>query len=330
MKVLVTGATGFIGSELVKLLIEKGYEVNCLFRDRAKTLWMKHERISLFKGDILDYESLRKAVTGCDGVFHTAAFTAIWAKDEDEIFRLNVTGTINILEAALAENVRDIVITSTAGVIGPSIKGIITEKTERETAFFIKYEQTKAIAEVRALEYLSKGLNIRIVNPTRVYGPGPLNSSNSVTKLIKQYNSGQWHIIPGNGKSIGNYVFVGDVVAGHILAMQKGRTGERYILGGENISFDDLFRTISELCGKKNFMIHLPLPLMIAASKASMFVTRITGLPPFITPGLVRKYNYTWTTSSEKAEKELGYKITPLKDGITKTLQWLNNGFLPD
>ena len=172
--------------------------------------------------------------------------------------------------------------------------------------------------------YITSGLNVRIVNPTRVYGPGPLVASNSVTKMISLYRRGRWRIIPGNGKSIGNYVFVDDVVRGHILAMERGKPGERYILGGENCDFLTFFKTLASVTGRSYGMIKLPLSVMLAAAKSSELISNVTGGNPFITAGHVRRYNHDWQMSSEKAVQSLGYTITPLRKGIERTVEWLD------
>lgn len=324
MKVLVTGATGFIGTNLVRELISRGYKVNCLYRDLLKTKVLSHPDITLCRGDILDYESVRAAMSGCSGVFHTAAFTGVWTRKPEIIYRLNVDGTANVLEAALAEKVSDIVITSTAGVYGPSLDGMIDEKHDNKIAHFSRYEETKQTAENLALSYISRGLNVRIVSPTRVFGPGIMNDSNSLTRMINLYNSGKWRIIPGDGKSVGNYVYIDDVVEGHILVMEKGKTGEKYLLGGENVTYNDFFRILSELSGKKHFLFHLPFPVMLSFSWVTMGITLLTGIKPMITPALVRKFNFNFITSSQKAVTSLGYKITPFREGIRKTLGWLD------
>jgi nucleoside-diphosphate-sugar epimerase len=323
MRVLVTGATGFIGKHLANQLAKGGYMVHCLFRDESKTAGLDHKNIRLFQGDILDYRSLKRAVSGCDGVLHTAAFTRVWTKDEDEIFRINVDGTVNVLEAALAAHAREVVITSTAGIFGPSIKGIINEEQVSSVDFFTRYEETKKNAVDKASSFITEGLNIRFVCPTRVYGPGVLNDSNSVTRIIKLYLAGKWRIIPGNGRSVGNYVFIDDVVKGHILALEKGKKGAKYILGGENVTYDRFFQSLSDLSGKEYTLFHLPFPLMLSLSYFLTGLSWLTRSRPPIIPALVRKYNHNWNTSSQKAEHDLGYSITPLREGIAETMRWL-------
>jgi farnesol dehydrogenase len=162
-----------------------------------------------------------------------------------------------------------------------------------------------------------------IVNPPRLYGPGLLNKSNSVTILIKKYLKGTWRIIPGTGNAIGNYVFIDDVVNGHILAMKNGISGERYILGGENISFNGFFNSLSKVSGKKYMLFHLPFPVILAISKIEFFLAEKFGKKPLITPPWAKRYLQNRPVSSKKAIAHLKYSITPLNEGIRKTIEWL-------
>ncbi len=324
MNIFISGATGFIGKKLALRLAGEGHLVHALFRDPVKAKDLHHPNIKLFKGDINDEDSLKNAIKACEQVYHVAAFTEVWAKNKETIYNLNVKATETILNIARAEGVKKLVFTSTAGVLGPSVNGVVDENTSPTLGYFIEYERTKAIAEEKVKEYAKSGPECVIVNPTRVYGPGVLSKSNSVTVMIKSFSEGKWRIIPGNGKSIGNYVFVDDVVDGHILAMEKGISGERYILGGDNISYMQFFQILRELTGKKHLLFKLPLFMMLAVAKGMMFFTVIFGIKPMITQALVRKFNYNWIVSSAKAERELGYRPVSFKKGAEKTLEWIN------
>ncbi len=326
MKIFVTGATGFIGSKLCMKLAGLGHQVHALYRSESKTDILLHPEIKLFKGDILNYESLKNAMNACQQIYHMAAFTDVWIKDESRIYELNVTGTLNVLNAAMETGINDIVISSTAGVFGPSLDGNeVSETSIRQVDFFIEYERTKAIAEEMALGFLQSGMNIKIVNPTRVFGPGVLNPSNSVTKLIASYLAGKWRMIPGNGNSIGNYVFIDDAVNGHMLAMEKGRPGERYLLGGENISYNDFFILIGEIAGRRRLMLKVPLTPIFFASDLAILANKLTGVKPFITKGLIKKFNYNWRVNSQKAINELGYAPASFRESLTKTIDWIKN-----
>lgn len=324
MDVFVSGATGFIGSHLVKTLANRGHNIHALYRSESKTGNLIHPNIRLFKGDILNIKSLEKAMEGCVQAYHVAAFTNIWNKDPSVIYKLNIEGTMNVLHAAIQNNVKRIVCTSTAGVIGPSGDKLICEESPPPESFFIDYESSKAILE-KILETLSlSGPEFIIVNPTRVYGPGLLSESNSVTRMIDKYIRGKWRFIPGNGRSIGNYVHVMDVVKGHILAMEKGKNGERYLLGGENVTYTEFFKTLSEVAGKKHLMLKIPLWIMLCITYLIMLKTHALGSNPIITPSLVRKFNHNFNISSSKAIRDLGYDAINLRKGLEDTVEWLN------
>ena len=328
MNIFISGATGFIGEKLALRLAGEGHIVHALYRSEEKAKKLIHPNIKLFKGDILNTESIKPAMNNCEQVYHVAAFTDVWAKNREFIFNLNVRATEIILELALNLGVEKLVFTSTAGIYGPSVDGIVNEMTLRKTDYFVEYERTKAIAEEKVKEYVSKGLNCVIVNPTRVYGPGELSKSNSVTIMIKSFAAGKWRIIPGDGKSIGNYVFIDDVAEGHILAMEKGKPGECYILGGTNLSYIEFFEVLKNQTGRRHFMLKLPLFFMLMVSYLAIFVTKTFRIKPFITPGLVKKFNYNWNVSSEKAIKELNYRPVNFSEGVKQTLKWLKAGIM--
>ena len=323
MNIFVSGATGYIGSRLVNALAGKGHIVHALYRSENKTSELRHANIRLFKGDIMDAASLEKAMENCQQAYHIAAFANIWEKDNSIIYRLNIEGTMNVVQSAIRSNIGRIVCTSTAGVMGPSYNNPIDEDSPAPKFYFIDYERSKAILE-KILKTISlSGIEIIIVNPSRVYGPGLMSESNGVTRMIERYIGGKWHIIPGNGKSKGNYVYIDDVVNGHILAMEKGRNGERYLLGGENMSYNQFFQTLKEVSGKKYFLLKIPLFFMLCIARLIMLKTYIFGVKPMITPDLVRKFNYNFNISSSKAMKELGYSPLNFRGGLQETLEWL-------
>jgi len=325
MKYFVTGATGFIGSPLAKKLADSGHTVHALFRSKSKTAPIKHPNIRLYKGDILDPKSLHRALAGCPYVFHTAAMTKIWTKNPQLYYEINVKGTKNVMEAALTSGVKKLVITSTAAVFGPSSNGEVNEKSRRETECFTEYEKTKEKADLLALNYLKKGLEVVLVHPTRVYGPGLIKESNSATKLLRLYIQGRWPIMPGNGKSIGNYVYIDDVIKGHLLAMNKGRSGEKYILGGENASYLRFFNSLKKVSQKNYPLLRLPFFIIFGFSQIIKISAKIFDYYPFITPEMAKKLSQNWLISHKKAYQELGYKPIPLEKGMAKTIQWLEN-----
>lgn len=326
MKIFVTGITGFIGSNLVKDLLAEGHQVNALVRSSTEPREFSSPNLHLFRGNLENKEALFKGMEGCDKVFHLAAFAKPWSEDPGIFYKINVEGSVNVFEVARESGVGKVVFTSSAATISPST-GLIPadETTPRTIPFYNEYESSKSEAEKIAADFSKNGLPVVIVNPSRVFGPGPLNASNSVTKMINGYCTGKWRIIPGNGKKVGNYVFIKDVVRGHKLASEKGRAGERYILGGQNLSFSDFFSILGKLHDKRRKMINLPVFAMNAAAKFLEFQNKISGIPPVITAQWVTKYLHDWCLSSSKAEQELGYSITPFEIGVRKTMDWLTD-----
>jgi len=210
--------------------------------------------------------------------------------------------------------------------MGYSQNGLpVDEDTHVNPVYNTEYERTKSLAEKTALSYCSSEMDVIIVNPTRVFGPGKLTISNSVTKIIKLYNRGIWRIIPGDGEAIANYAFIDDVVSGHILAARFGVSGERYILGGENLSYHDFFRICGEVSGKRRKLFLIKeLSLKRIVSLAGLY-SRLVGHHAVITKEWIDKYLKNWNVSSNKAQSQLNYKITPFEEGIRKTLLWLKS-----
>ncbi len=325
MKIMVTGSAGFVGIPLCQQLAENGHEVNALVRSSSLDHPLRRPGINIIEGDLLEPESLEKAVDGCGQIYHLAAFTGVWSPDPTIYHKVNVDGTKAVLDAAVRAGVKRVVITSTAGVIGPSPgKGTqVNEETNPIPELTTDYERTKLESEKLAFRYLEQGLDVIIVNPSRVFGKGWLRDSNSVTRLIKLYDEGKWRFVPGDGDRVGNYVYVDDVVNGHLLAMDHGKPGERYILGGANLSYNELFGLLREVTGKDYRMVHLPVSSMMAFARAEVFMAKQLGKKPFIVPDLVKKYTKDWILSSSKAETELGYTITPVKTALEETLNWI-------
>ncbi len=323
MPTLITGASGYIGSHLTKKLVDRGEKIRIYCRTKPMSPLFDHPAIELILGDINDYKRLRKAINGIDKIYHLAAYARLWAKEQTTYYKINVEGTNNILEAAFEEGVEKMVYTSTAGVLGPSVVEPINEEFPRTIPYFNSYEETKTQAENIVQEFAHKGLFVTTVNPARVYGPGLDCGSNPVTKIVELYLKGKWHLIPGTGNDIGSYCFIDDVVDGHIAAMDKGRSGERYILGGVNASFNELMHCIMLISGVKKRLYHLPFPILKAVSQVFKWWAEVTESSPMITPEWVNRYDYHWALNSEKAVKQLGYTITPLYDGIEKTIKWI-------
>ena len=326
MKVFVTGGTGFIGEKLTEKLLSEKHSVTLLVRNTLSAAFPGNHKIKQVNGDLSDKPALMEGMKGCDWVFHLAAYAKPSYKDPSVVTRINVEGTVKVFRAALESNVGKVIFTSTGGTMSYSRDGKpVDELSNPNPDLHTLYEKTKAEAEKIALDFSREGLDVVTVNPTRVYGPGKLTESNSLTKIMRSYITGHWRIIPGDGRSIGNYVYIDDIVEGHILAARFGRKGERYILGGENHSFNELFEIIGEAAGEKRMMFRLPAGLMKGIAGLAISYSKITGSPPAITKEWLDKYLSDWIMSSDKAVRELGYRITPLAEGILRTIEWLKS-----
>ncbi|WP_158288441.1 NAD-dependent epimerase/dehydratase family protein [Mucilaginibacter psychrotolerans] len=322
-KILITGATGFIGRELSLALANKGYRVMALCRNTAHPYLIKHKNIEPVTGDILYPDTLKQAIKGCTQVYHTAALAKMWSRNPDAFYDANVTGTRNVLAAAADAGVQKIVYTSTCGVWGPTLNFPLTEDEPRIVGFPIAYERTKYLAELEVQQFVACGLDVVTVNPSRVFGEGPVTDSNTVGKMVSGYLRGKWRIIPGDGGQISNYAYLHDVVAGHLAAMDKGISGNRYILGGEDISFNQFFDTLGKASGIKHGMLRVPQKAIKFYSRVEWLKTRLTGLPPFFLPEFADRLNFNQKYSSQKAADQLGYRITPFDQAMQKTVDYL-------
>jgi farnesol dehydrogenase len=227
---------------------------------------------------------------------------------------------------ALKLGAERIVWTSTMLTFGPTPRGTIgDESMPRPAPFkcFTDYESSKLAAESYAARYVRDGLPLVTVNPTRVFGPGHLNESNSVSRLVDMYDRGKLPFLLGGGRNVGNWVYIDDVVHGLILAMEKGRVGEKYILGGENLSLKQFFELVSQVSGKRHFQITIRRPAAMTYGWLQKKRAERFGIYPQITPEWVRVFLADWAYSSVKAQEELGYQITPLKEAVRGTYEWL-------
>jgi nucleoside-diphosphate-sugar epimerase len=232
---------------------------------------------------------------------------------------------LHVFDAARRQGLDRVVWTSSIVTLGPTPPGVVgDEEMPRATERCLtEYESSKVVAEREAVRWAGEGFPVVIVNPTRVYGPGHLTEGNSLTRLIDDYDRGRVPVLLNRGVNVGNYVLVDDVVSGHLLAMEHGRIGHRYILGGENASLREFFRTIDRVSGKRHFQVPILhfAPLVFAAFqklRAEWF-----GIYPTITPGWVKTFLVDWAYRSDKAVRELGYRPTGLEEGVRRTYEWL-------
>jgi dihydroflavonol-4-reductase len=317
-KVLITGGTGFVGSNLAEALTKEGCNVRILRRKNSDLRTVRGLNIEHFIGDLLDKDSLKRAMQGCDTVFHTAALVAIWKGKKLEQEQINVVGTRNVIEAALAVGIKKLIHTSSIAAIGYQTDGQLSdENTQFNWSSTLGYKYSKHLAEVEVLKGVEQGLPAVIVNPGIIIGPRDYRFHGG--KLIRDVKRG---IIPFYLDGGMNIVYVDDVVFGHIQAAKIGRVGERYILGGNNVTIKESFNITQKVIGGRSPKIKAPPQLVRIIAKLFDSFGSITGIQPWVSSDLVANMGINDWFSSDKATRELGYKITPLKDAIKKTYEW--------
>lgn len=319
MKTFITGATGYIGNQLLKKLALQGEEINVLVRDIHNPDLPEAKNIHLFKGDITNAESIAVAVKGCSQVYHCAAIAKMALADRNYFFEVNVNGTKNILEASLHAGVEKLVFTSSAAVFGPSLAIPLSETDPRIESFENDYDFSKHLSENLVREFTVKGLNAVIVNPSRVYGPGLVTYSNAVNRMIKYLLNKKIVLLPDIEEYKSNYTYIHDVIDGHLLAMQNGVPGENYILGGENISYGEVLKCVKSFEAVKNYVLKIPVVLL----KRAAFIYHLINSKTELTPSIISRLGKHRMLSSEKAKKDLGYRITPFIEGLQTTIDHL-------
>lgn len=317
MVTLVTGATGFVGEHLAKELVRRGEAIRALVRKTSDTATLEAMRVELAYGDITDKESVAAALKGCDRLYHVAAVFEWWLPERRKYYQINVDGTKNVLAAALEAGVSRVVYTSTAETIGEAMGERKTETTPHRGYHLSAYARSKYLAEQEAMRLCKMGLPLVCVNPTTVYGPGNFkDSGRNIIDFLKGRLGGQFG-------SYMSFVYIDDVVNGHILAMEKGRLGERYILAGdEDILMRDWWKLIAELSGVHKIPKELPGWQVRILAFASEALSAFTKKPPMISRGNARLCLYGLRADNTKARTELGMNFTPLREGLIRTIQW--------
>jgi len=327
MATLVTGATGFIGSHIARKLVESGEHVKVLLRKSSKTTNIDDIDVERVYGDVMDINSINEALKGCHTLYHTAGVASFRKEDYQKMEDINVGGTFNILNGALEAGVKKVVHTSSIAAVGvDSDGGIANEDTDYQLDYLeVKYLDTKHRGEQIALDFASKGLPLVVVNPSTVIGTGDIYLSS--TAFILWFYKKKF---PGYMDGTLNMVDVEDVAEGHILAAEKGRIGERYILGNENFTLLELFNVLEEVTGIPRPKVKIPYFMALASG---YLVERVLGMsfPNYSTMDLdsVKLSKLRWHFDSSKAINELGYKPGDIKESVKKTLTWFReNGYL--
>jgi len=328
MDVLVTGATGFVGANVTRRLVDDGRRVRVLARPTSTLQALEGCAVELVRGDILEPDSLRPAFDGCGLVFHVAADYRLWARDPAQIYRNNVEGTRNVLEACARARVERVVYTSSVGTLGiPADGGPGIETTPVTLADMIgPYKRSKFLAERVAEEYAARGLPVVIVNPTNPIGPWEVKPT-PTGQMIVDYLLGRMFATLDTGL---NLIHVADVARGHLLAARVGRAGEKYILGCENHSLAEIFGLLERITGIRAPRLRVPHALVTLVALGNEALARATGRPPRVPLTGVRMARKRMYFSADKAVRELTLPQTPVERALRDAVDWfVAHGYAP-
>ncbi|HEY2678575.1 MAG TPA: NAD-dependent epimerase/dehydratase family protein [Steroidobacteraceae bacterium] len=314
----VTGGTGFVGLNLVKELMIRGWDVTALHRASSDLKFLKRFRPKLVAGAITDRASLDAAIPpGTDTIFHVAGNTNMWRGGNAEQTRDNVDGTRNIIEAAVEKRVRRVVVTSSISAYGP-VDGDITEETPSLAEHSrVNYQRTKWQAQEIARAAVSRGLEVVIMQPGAIMGPYDIGTWSRLFVMVRDAK------LPGVPPSLLTFTHVREVVSAHIAAADKGENGGSYLLGGENKTLLELVREAAFLVGKPAPAKETPLGLLRTVAVLGDLASRFTGKAPPITPEMTDSMSRRVSTASVKAQRELGYRVVGLKDMCKDCYDWM-------
>jgi dihydroflavonol-4-reductase len=327
MLAFVTGATGFVGSHVARALEGRGADLRLLVRANSNKKNLDDLNADLVTGDLRDPASLQKAISGCDVVFHVAADYRLWVRDPEEMYRANVEGTRAILEAARRNNVRRVVYTSSVATMGFTSNGEpADENSPVSLANMIgPYKRSKFMAEQVAFEAARAGQHVVIVNPTTPVGERDIKPT-PTGRIVIDFLKRKFPAYVDTGL---NLVDVKQCAEGHIAALEKGRSGERYILGGENLTLKQILDKLAAITGLPSPKLKVPYVLALATGVVDEIVTgRIRGREPRATIDAVRMGRKKMFASSAKAERELEWKIVSVDDALRRAVEWFRaNGY---
>jgi len=320
MTTLVTGATGFVGSHVARQIVSTGQNVRLLVRRTSNLAALEGLQAERMEGDLRDAGSLERAMRGVRLVFHVAADYRLWSRRPEEIYESNVGGTRRLLEAAARAGVERVVYTSTVATIAVPREGALpNEATDAKLEEMIgHYKRSKFLAEQEAVAAAAKGLPVVIVNPTAPVGPGDWKPT-PTGRIILDFVNGK---MPGYVDTGLNVVAVEDVATGHLLAAEKGRVGERYILGGRNMTLKETLDALSRITGRPSPRVQLPHAVAMVAGYTDELISRMIGREPQVPIEGVKMSRHRMFVASDKAERELGYKASPVEAALERAVRW--------
>jgi farnesol dehydrogenase len=320
VRVLVTGGAGFLGGRIVQALIEGGHNVVLMVRGGRRPGLPDGARV--VDADVRDADGFLQASSGCDAIIHTAAMVKIWSPRLRDFDEINIGGLRNAIAAGRARGIR-LVYTSSFFALGATGTTPADESQKHPGDYGNDYERTKARADEVAREYAGQGGDIVLLYPGVVYGPGELTDGNLVAKLLADQMNRRLPGIVGPGDRFWSYAFVDDVAAAHVAALDQGKRGERYLLGGANATLNEVFALASKRAGRTLSPRRLPFVLARIIGRAMWIWADITGRMPDLTHQAVGIFEKHWAYRSDKAVRELQYRVRPLDEGIGATVDWL-------
>ncbi|TDJ44758.1 MAG: NAD-dependent epimerase/dehydratase family protein [Gammaproteobacteria bacterium] len=322
MKVLVTGASGFVGSAVVRALLGQGSSVKALVRSTSLLDNLCDLDVERVTGDLRDAQSLERALQGCELAFHVAADYRLWVPDPEVMYDINVRGSERLLRAAASAGVERVVYTSSVATLGFSPAGPADEDTPVDEKHIIgHYKQTKFLAEQTVRRTADElGLPLIIVNPSSPFGPGDIKPT-PTGQIVLDTLCGRMPAFVDTGL---NVCHVDDIAQGHLLALEHGRVGERYILGGENLTLEAILGLIADAAGLRRPSIRIPNGVAMIAAVAAETWSRVAGGEPRITRDAVRMARRKMYFSSRKAREELGFAPRPAKVAIEDAVHWFS------
>lgn len=325
---LVTGASGFVGSHVARQLVAAGHSVRILARPSSNLRALEGVAVECVEGDLREAGSLTRAMRGVQRVFHVAADYRLWARDPEDIYRSNVAGTRSLLAAARGAGVERIVYTSTVATIAvPTHDGALPNEETRATLgqMIGHYKRSKFLAEQEAVNAAAAGVPVVIVNPTAPVGPGDWKPT-PTGRIILDFLNGK---MPAYVETGLNVAAVEDVAAGHLLAAEKGRVGERYILGGVNLTLKQILDVLSKIAGLRAPRVKMPHAVALAAGYADQWFSRLAGREPQIPVEGVKMSRHRMFVASDKAVRELGYAPTSVEAALERAVRWYQeNGYV--
>ena len=319
MTSLVTGATGFLGSHVARQLLARGERVRVLARPRNDRRALEGSGAEIVEGDLRDSASLDRAVSGVARVFHVAADYRLWAPDPREIYESNVTGTRNLLEVARRAGVERFIYTSTVATVAVDRAELPTEKTQSSFDEMVgHYKRSKWLAEKEVLDAAKDGFPAVVVMPTTPVGPGDWKPT-PTGKIILDFLNGK---MPGYVETGLNFVAVEDAAAGHLLVAEKGRVGERYLIGAENLTLKQLLDLLARITGRPAPRLKIPHGVALLAAYADTFLSRLRGREPQITVEGVKIAQHMMFVDCSRARLELGFAPSPVAAALERAVQW--------